>query len=318
MNTENDDPHPKVDETVGDHVDIPERSAVESEEQRYITFRDRVEELINITSMENGSDTPDFVLANYLAGCLRLFDTTIQARETWYGRPIGGGASIEHVLGDPAFPSADLPASSNVDEEMRRIREEALRDGRSTLEPRPLRGSEEAYAGLHRRHQQAIPPDLVPNRHPGEPVFPRQEPTGLAEQVREMVERSVPVGGVDGLQRPPEGTPMAIDLRTTVAVEVQSGDLNPEVFTALLSLEDEGTTIRLEVEGKQGGEEYSLIVNEPDDRLEGKRTAGGFLWLGEIRDGERKRIPLAGQFIEMGPAHWVNLEIPFAIRWTEA
>jgi hypothetical protein len=33
-------------------------------------FRDELEELINRHSMENGSNTPDFVLAEYLVKCL--------------------------------------------------------------------------------------------------------------------------------------------------------------------------------------------------------------------------------------------------------
>lgn len=50
------------------------------------TFVRELESLINRHSMENGSDTPDFMLAQYLAGCLKVFDATVTARETWYGR----------------------------------------------------------------------------------------------------------------------------------------------------------------------------------------------------------------------------------------
>lgn len=51
-------------------------------------FRKKIENLINIHSLENGSDTPDFILAQYLIDCLKTFDTALQARENWYGRGI--------------------------------------------------------------------------------------------------------------------------------------------------------------------------------------------------------------------------------------
>ncbi len=49
-------------------------------------FRKEIEQLINKYSMENASNTPDFILAKYLTSCLSSFDTAIQQRETWYGR----------------------------------------------------------------------------------------------------------------------------------------------------------------------------------------------------------------------------------------
>lgn len=49
-------------------------------------LRSELETLLNSESMENGSNTPDFILAEYLIGCLENFDKTVNARETWYGR----------------------------------------------------------------------------------------------------------------------------------------------------------------------------------------------------------------------------------------
>ncbi len=49
-------------------------------------FELRLEILINQYSMENGSDTPDFILAEYLSNCLKNFDATLKQREEWYGR----------------------------------------------------------------------------------------------------------------------------------------------------------------------------------------------------------------------------------------
>jgi hypothetical protein len=47
-------------------------------------FRKELEEVINKHSMENGSDTPDFILAEYLVDCLKTFDKTMTSREKWY------------------------------------------------------------------------------------------------------------------------------------------------------------------------------------------------------------------------------------------
>ncbi len=49
-------------------------------------FRQELEFIINKHSMENGSDTPDCILAEYLIGCLETFDKTTLRRDRWYGR----------------------------------------------------------------------------------------------------------------------------------------------------------------------------------------------------------------------------------------
>ena len=50
------------------------------------TFGRALQELINSYSMENGSNTPDFVLADYVKDVLHLFNQTVNRREEWYGR----------------------------------------------------------------------------------------------------------------------------------------------------------------------------------------------------------------------------------------
>lgn len=47
-------------------------------------FREELEQLINKFSKENGSNTPDYILANYLLGCLNNFDTCVNARDKFY------------------------------------------------------------------------------------------------------------------------------------------------------------------------------------------------------------------------------------------
>lgn len=50
-------------------------------------FRGALREAINRHSMEAGSNTPDFILAVYLANCLEAFDRTMQVRERFYAPP---------------------------------------------------------------------------------------------------------------------------------------------------------------------------------------------------------------------------------------
>jgi len=52
-------------------------------------LRHEIERAVNRVSAENGSNTPDFILADYLASCLAAFDRAVQARERWYGRDPG-------------------------------------------------------------------------------------------------------------------------------------------------------------------------------------------------------------------------------------
>jgi hypothetical protein len=49
------------------------------------SFTKALESVINKFSMENGSDTPDFILAEYMGECLRSFDRAVHCRSRWYG-----------------------------------------------------------------------------------------------------------------------------------------------------------------------------------------------------------------------------------------
>ena len=49
-------------------------------------FRTELEALISKHSMERGSNTPDSILAKYLAKCLTNFDETAVARDAWHER----------------------------------------------------------------------------------------------------------------------------------------------------------------------------------------------------------------------------------------
>lgn len=49
-------------------------------------FENAIATVINRFSQEGGSDTPDFILAEYLKNCLLNFNIATMAREKWYGR----------------------------------------------------------------------------------------------------------------------------------------------------------------------------------------------------------------------------------------
>jgi hypothetical protein len=55
-------------------------------------FKRQLTALINRHSMENSSNTPDFILARYLGQALRAFDEATIQRDQWYGiSPQPGG-----------------------------------------------------------------------------------------------------------------------------------------------------------------------------------------------------------------------------------
>lgn len=45
-----------------------------------------LEGVINRHSLENGSNTPDWILASMLLATLEAYDSTVRARADWYGR----------------------------------------------------------------------------------------------------------------------------------------------------------------------------------------------------------------------------------------
>lgn len=47
-------------------------------------FRRELSTLINRHSVERGSDTPDFILADFLCGCIMGWNAAIRARDKWW------------------------------------------------------------------------------------------------------------------------------------------------------------------------------------------------------------------------------------------
>jgi hypothetical protein len=54
------------------------------------TFEKELESLINKCCKENESNTPDFILAEYLVACLNAWNNGVKKREEWYGRKDAG------------------------------------------------------------------------------------------------------------------------------------------------------------------------------------------------------------------------------------
>ncbi len=77
-------------------IDTKEESATLEEEPA--TLERDISAVLNRHSAENDSNTPDFILAQFLIGCLAVWDIGVQQRETWYGRdarPSEGGFGSE-------------------------------------------------------------------------------------------------------------------------------------------------------------------------------------------------------------------------------
>lgn len=70
-------------------------------------LRHDIERAINANSAENGSNTPDFILAEFLTNCLSVFEKAIEQREAWYGVKMEPG-------GNNGRPPSDPPSTSSA------------------------------------------------------------------------------------------------------------------------------------------------------------------------------------------------------------
>ncbi len=43
-----------------------------------------IQQLLNTYSVEKGSNTPDFLLAEYLMGCLNIYEHVVTKRDQWH------------------------------------------------------------------------------------------------------------------------------------------------------------------------------------------------------------------------------------------
>lgn len=72
-------------------------------------FRKELEAAINRNSIENASDTPDWVLADYLCACLEAWNHGVRTREAYYGRTQEAVPASKPVEKKPAFEPGCCP-----------------------------------------------------------------------------------------------------------------------------------------------------------------------------------------------------------------
>lgn len=83
-----------------------------------MTLAEEIAVVLNRHSAENGSDTPDFILAQYLLGCLATFNKAVLARSAWYGShqtPLGPRAVAMEVSADDGSDSGASPPGPDGD-----------------------------------------------------------------------------------------------------------------------------------------------------------------------------------------------------------
>jgi hypothetical protein len=63
------------------------------DERKSSSFNEELQSLLNRHSRENGSNTPDFILASYMQKCLDAFNESVRARDKWYSVKLTPGMS---------------------------------------------------------------------------------------------------------------------------------------------------------------------------------------------------------------------------------
>lgn len=104
-------------------ADFPRVSLLKSNPQRE-ALRKEMAELLNRHSCENGSNTPDFLLANLLVANLDAFDQAVTERAAWYGRGDAPGQDAQ----DPALLDGVMQECAKV-----RLQNGALMQGLSLI-----------------------------------------------------------------------------------------------------------------------------------------------------------------------------------------
>lgn len=61
-------------------------------------FYNELAALLNKYNREKDSDTPDYILANYLMECLKTFNNITKQREKWHGRLTDREDNINIIL----------------------------------------------------------------------------------------------------------------------------------------------------------------------------------------------------------------------------
>ena len=71
------------------------------------SLRYDIEQAINRNNAEGPSNTPDFILAEFLTECLAAFDRATQARAWWYGH-------MDAIGGPIPMPPVAMPSETHT------------------------------------------------------------------------------------------------------------------------------------------------------------------------------------------------------------
>lgn len=89
-----------------------------------------IRECLNRYSAENASNTPDFILAQYLMSCLNAWNVATVARDKWYGVDLHpGGSSVPiNVMQETCAPPTSYSARAVDAQEVDRLRAALKKD----------------------------------------------------------------------------------------------------------------------------------------------------------------------------------------------
>lgn len=84
-------------------------------------FTQELEQLLNTFSIENKSNTPDFMLAEYMVHCLAAFEATSLRRETWFGVALdvarGWEEKVMQAIGEASMCWSNIEGAGVFDSE---------------------------------------------------------------------------------------------------------------------------------------------------------------------------------------------------------
>jgi len=90
---------------------------VEDKLKKDSEFRKELKQLVNKNNMENGSNTPDFILADFMADCLAAFDSATNERinRGMLAAPISSEVKMKDVSFEkPVISAAGESAESHI------------------------------------------------------------------------------------------------------------------------------------------------------------------------------------------------------------
>ena len=95
-------------------------------------FANKVEEVINQFSIENKSNTPDYILAEFMVSCLAAFEATSLRREAWFGVSLdvarGWEEKIMQAMGEASMCWSNIQGAGEFDsKEAKRIGDDLLK-----------------------------------------------------------------------------------------------------------------------------------------------------------------------------------------------